>query len=183
MAWPVDKADGDVLTAAHVNAIKTSVYSWQGDVFGNAFVLRDCKIQTGANSVVFGSASIPSARVAVDNGALGAGAGSQLTEISAVVSDGGSGMHIEQVFHRSSGGTGHGAVESHIRRRVDSTLMGYVGFGSSYVSVGFGGGIEQVRIAESGHFAIFALPASNPGAGSKRLWYDPAAGNVVKFAA
>lgn len=183
MAWPVDLADGQVLTAAHLNSIKTSVYSWQGDVFGNTFVLRNCGIDTGENAAVFGGAPVAGARVSMSNGSVAAGAGSQVKVFGSVVSDGGSGMYVEQVFHRSSGGTGHGAVESHIRRRVDSTLMGYVGFGSSYVSVGFGGGIEQVRIAESGHFAIFALPSSNPGAGSKRLYYDPADGNRVKFAA
>jgi hypothetical protein len=31
--------------------------------------------------------------------------------------------------------------------------------------------------------AISNLPAANPGAGTKQLWYDPADGNRVKFAA
>ena len=35
----------------------------------------------------------------------------------------------------------------------------------------------------SGSIALPLLPSSNPGAGTKKLWYDPADGNRVKYAA
>jgi hypothetical protein len=46
-----------------------------------------------------------------------------------------------------------------------------------------GGSYEVMRITASGGIALPFLPASNPGAGTKLLWYDPADGNTVKFAA
>lgn len=41
MAWPVDVADGQILLAAHVNAIKNSVATWQGDVNANNFAINN----------------------------------------------------------------------------------------------------------------------------------------------
>lgn len=43
LAVPPDVADGDVITAAHINAIKMSVNSWQADVAANQFALNDLK--------------------------------------------------------------------------------------------------------------------------------------------
>jgi hypothetical protein len=45
-----------------------------------------------------------------------------------------------------------------------------------------GATVERMRIGASGEIMIQNLPAGNPGAGSKQLWYDPADGNRVKFA-
>ena len=41
---------------------------------------------------------------------------------------------------------------------------------------------EVLRLTSGGLISLPNLPASNPGAGSKRLWYDPADGNRVKYA-
>jgi hypothetical protein len=44
------------------------------------------------------------------------------------------------------------------------------------------GGTEKMRITSAGGISINSLPSTNPGAGSKRLWYDPADSNRVKYA-
>ena len=44
-------------------------------------------------------------------------------------------------------------------------------------------GAIRMRIGADGNFTMDSLPSSNPGAGTKRLWYDPADANRVKFAA
>jgi hypothetical protein len=43
--------------------------------------------------------------------------------------------------------------------------------------------VLPLRINASKLVIFNALPASNPGAGTKQLWYDPADGNRVKYAA
>jgi hypothetical protein len=45
-----------------------------------------------------------------------------------------------------------------------------------------GAGAARFQIGPAGQIALYALPAANPGAGTKQLWYDPADGNRVKFA-
>ena len=37
MPWPVDVADGQVILASHINAIKDSVQTWQGNVNANGW--------------------------------------------------------------------------------------------------------------------------------------------------
>ncbi len=41
---------------------------------------------------------------------------------------------------------------------------------------------ERMRLTAVGQIYIPGMQASNPGAGSKQLWYDPADGNRVKYA-
>lgn len=45
------------------------------------------------------------------------------------------------------------------------------------------GGVQRLILFPDGGIAIPTLPSAVPGAGSYRLWYDPADGNRVKFAA
>jgi hypothetical protein len=40
---------------------------------------------------------------------------------------------------------------------------------------------KQIVLDSDGNFQFFNLPSVAPAAGSKKCWYDPAAGNVVKF--
>jgi hypothetical protein len=41
---------------------------------------------------------------------------------------------------------------------------------------------KPLRFAAS-NYVFDNLPSSNPGAGSKNFWYDPADGNRIKYAA
>jgi hypothetical protein len=41
MAWPADVADGQIIAAAHINAIKNSVATWQGNVDAGQFALNN----------------------------------------------------------------------------------------------------------------------------------------------
>lgn len=42
---------------------------------------------------------------------------------------------------------------------------------------------SMFTISPAGAVTFYGLPSTNPGAGSKQMWYDPADGNRVKFAA
>ncbi len=70
--------------------------------------------------------------------------------------------------------------------------------GPNLIRTDAGGGVRYAQLSSSGTasgvdlsgtwsigsavFSMTALPSSNPGAGSKRFWYDPTDGNRVKFA-
>jgi hypothetical protein len=57
---------------------------------------------------------------------------------------------------------------------IDSTgLVTFKNFGGSVVL-----GLETM----TGHITMPFIPSSNPGAGTKKVWYDPADGNRMKYA-
>lgn len=56
-------------------------------------------------------------------------------------------------FRTGEGGTAHGTLEQRIQRRVDVSDMGYLGFGSNYLSLA-GNGVENARINSEGSFGI-----------------------------
>jgi hypothetical protein len=45
-----------------------------------------------------------------------------------------------------------------------------------------GASVEVMRLLPFGGVVFDNLPSTNPGAGSKQIWYDPADGNRVKYA-
>jgi hypothetical protein len=69
-----------------------------------------------------------------------------------------------------------------------ATFSGTLGVSGSYSQLGqlglviADGGPNQTALSST-FFQMTGLPSSNPGAGSKRFWYDPADGDRVKFAA
>jgi hypothetical protein len=69
-------------------------------------------------------------------------------------------------------------------RRSDGSLTfrGYQGVFTGYSFRSSSDG-EVFRISDNGQITIPFLPSGNPGAGTKQLWYDPADGNRVKYAA
>lgn len=77
-----------------------------------------------------------------------------------------------EIGRQSSGGAAIGFLRFHGRQ------PGFGGFAFSNASNG-----QIVLILNNGGIVLNFLPAANPGAGSKQLWYDPADGNRVKFAA
>lgn len=70
MAWPPDVSDGQVILASHINAIKNSVITWQGDVNAGTFSL------TGLNTIAqdaFVAATLQSGWTALGTGWPSAG--------------------------------------------------------------------------------------------------------------
>ena len=63
---------------------------------------------------------------------------------------------------------------------ITSGVMGFVLYAQNG---GDGYSNEIAMFAGNGSVKFAGLPSSNPGAGTKQLWYDPADGNRVKFAA
>jgi hypothetical protein len=77
--------------------------------------------------------------------------------VSTGITDGGNGVVMEIVNFRTVSGSGHATVDQHIRRKVDATIMGYIGWGSQYISLGMGGGAEIVRWTNNGRMKFSAL--------------------------
>ena len=63
---------------------------------------------------------------------------------------------------------------------VAGGMSGFIFYAQN--AAGDGSQNEVMRIQGDGHFSIRALRSSNPGAGTKGFWYDPADGNRVKYA-
>ena len=59
---------------------------------------------------------------------------------------------------------------------------GYVGTKSNHALHIQTGNVNRMTVSTGGAITIPYLPAANPGAGTKQLFYDPADGNRVKFA-
>lgn len=75
------------------------------------------------------------------------------------------------------------AAATDTRLVADSVGGCYVGSWSNHdFGIAANGGLKLVAKAGGG-ISIPNLPSTNPGAGSKQLWYDPADSNRVKFAA
>jgi hypothetical protein len=58
MAWPPDKVDGEVILAAHINAIRDSVQTWQGHVSANNFSLTGLSDLDVVTSFITGPGAI-----------------------------------------------------------------------------------------------------------------------------
>jgi hypothetical protein len=163
MAWPPDVVDGQILTASHVNSIKNSVTFWQGDVSGTKIwalnLVRSVSVETSA--------------------ALG---GTGATFIALSLQQGTPNMdqlrfHTERVSGSSGDWTG---AAWYIRRIIDGVaVITWIRFGSGDLTLNSPGDIRL----DGPNVSAPQLRATNPGAGSKQFWYDPADGNRVKFAA
>jgi hypothetical protein len=68
-----------------------------------------------------------------------------------------------------------------VESSADSLQYGQVAFTRFQAQALIGGSYKYVELGPD-YFQMDALPSFNPGAGSKRFWYDPADGNRVKFA-
>jgi hypothetical protein len=126
-AWPPDLADGQVLTAAHVNSIKNSVSTWGGDVNASNYQLNNVG-QIHMTGLYLTNASIHFAfyKKADDPQATG--------------------------FYWRRSPTG-----------------------------GTADALDLMILRDGGALEIPYLQGFAGAAGSKRLWYDPADGNRVKF--
>lgn len=164
LAIPPDVADGQVITAAHINAIKQSVYYWQVNVDAlDRDLLRVAHIAVGAGNVT------PQALLhikAVNVAGVDSVTGIMMDRLYDAVGDS---MDIHW------GPTG--------RLSMAATGGGEGGF-IFYAQTGGGDGSmnECFRIDGNGQCFMKRLRSTNPGAGSKQIWYDPADGNRVKFA-
>lgn len=162
MAWPPDKADGDIILAAHINAIKNSVQMWQGYVDANGFDLTNLASITGvAGKVTFHSDIWSGDRIYVRND-------SGQTQ-NTLRLDG----YADTLYIMGSSAAGAPAGT----RIVLGTAAAGTGDGAPVIV------IEPTKdVAFQGGVVMAALPGTYPGAGTKKLWYDPADGNRVKLA-
>jgi hypothetical protein len=64
-----------------------------------------------------------------------------------------------------------------------ASTLAYIGAtAAGVVQISNAGGVALMTFDQNGRVSIPNLPSSNPGVGTKQLWYDPADGNRVKFA-
>lgn len=88
---------------------------------------------------------------------------------------------IDLVFGANGNGVNSGNRAA--RLSVQAISAGVMGFVLHAQAGGDGYSNEIAMFAGNGSVKFAGLPSSNPGAGTKQLWYDPADGNRVKFAA
>ena len=167
MAWPVDVADGQVLLAAHVNAIKESVKFWPGDVNGSGQLL------VGPRAIHINSTGAPLGLLQITAPNV-----TGVDSISAIILDrafGEVGDSMDIVWGLPPSRSG----------RIACLATGGGEAGIAFYAQTAGGdgyGNPMMRMDGNGHVLVYNLRSTNPGGGSKQLWYDPADGNRVKFA-
>jgi hypothetical protein len=111
-----------------------------------------------ASGLVTANAGVAMAGVLTQSSTAPASAiSSQAVAMTSGCVEAGSGVILEIINFRSAVGSGHGTVEQHIRRKVDVTVMGYIGWGSQYISLGMGNGAEIVRWSSNGRMKFSAL--------------------------
>jgi len=166
MAWPADVADGQVILAAQINAIRNSVQTWPGDVDAGAYKL------TNAGGVWLAAIAPAAADAPLMFGpgtgrrvSWWAGAGNYKFGIGLLDVSG----QVTTRFHAPD------AYSADLFQFGTMATADGTTFASRF-------GISISRIQLRGGIEMTDLPSANPGAGTKRLWYDPADGNRVKFA-
>jgi len=68
--WPPDVAPNQIITAAHINAVRSSVYAWPGDVDGQGHTLSNVHL-AGATGVLSDPTTTAGDMLARDGSALG----------------------------------------------------------------------------------------------------------------
>ena len=165
-AVPPDVADGQVTAAAHINAIKASIITWQTHVDANGMNLN--------NFFSLFSKTIPLAAV------------NDYSQPLILTTSIGSSTDMMSMFcYRETGSNGDWRDAAwHLRRFVNgSTAVSDMVMSTYRISFQVAT-FEALRIdgASGIKIAVPQLRSTNPGPGSKELWYDPADGNRVKFA-
>ena len=166
LAVPPDVADGQVITAAHINAIKASITTWQTHVDANGMQLN--------NFLSISGKSVPLAAV------------NDYSQPLILQTSIGSSTDMMSLFcYRDVAVNGDWRDAAwHLRRFVNgSTAVSDIVMSTYRLSFSVAA-VEGLRIDGSSgiKISIPQLRSTNPGAGSKELWYDPADGNRVKFA-
>lgn len=170
MSWPSDVVSGALIEAADINAAYLAVRVWGGTVnaASNAILnLAGLSVIPSGSMAFQGAGSIDALGVLTLQSAgnelslpgpikcpvPSSTTGSQATvQMNRWVES--NAIYLETVAHRHTTGSGHVTDEWHIRRRVDATLMGYVGWGSNYVSIGNGAGIECLRVSNNSRLKL-----------------------------
>lgn len=169
LAWPAGVADGQVITAAYINSISDSVHIWPAEVDANSQILQR------AGKIAIGMIG-PTALLHI----LGQNVGG-IDSITAIQLDRGYdavGDSIDIAWGPGPNYMGRLAVSA-----VGGGEAGFTFYAQSN-SLGYINGFNNavMRIDGLGAYYLYRLRSTNPGAGSKALWYDPADGNRVKFA-
>lgn len=164
LAVPPDVADGQVITAAYINAIKASINTWQANVSGNGYVLGGVLQYSTASQ------------------SLGAAVGSRIDSVI-LLGNTPNADHLRTslVRYKSSAGDWSDAAW-YMHRIIDGVVVsGEISFPQNGLRLSSSGSVIGIEL-QSTNVLMPNLRSTNPGAGSRQLWYDPADGNRVKFA-
>lgn len=191
MPFPPLVISGQVISAAHINAIRNALMTWPGDVYADGFNLSGVGVLTAAT--INASTGVAAAYLNVAGALDGVNAyfsgtmsvDGQISSLSAVKITRGLSLLVEGdagwtkwMYTGGAGATnllvGVGIAASYIQSAENSTS-----WSTRPLSLQALGGDVHI----GGGLALTNLPSSSPGAGTKMLWYDPSDGNRVKFAA
>ena len=207
MARPPNVADNvDVVAAAHINSIVAAIYRWEAPIEGNNQPVSyagpiGCGTADTASAQIFsnsGGAGRPSLRltdgvnasmvfdhpVAGMSRILTSGAEALHLTAGAVVINSNLGIRTTPGAVLDIQATADGADTLMIRAASNPGKLFAIkpesALDTADILYWMGAGFGTIHIR--GPLKLTELPSTNPGAGSKKLWYDPAAGNAVKFA-
>ena len=104
----------------------------------------------------------------------------QNTFVQGTVTDNGSDTILEQDYTQSDRWYRRYGTEKRYELIVNASDTD-INYNGSYPVVYRVNGVEVLRMLSSGNVKWTNLPSSNPGTGTKQIWYDPNDGNRVKF--
>ena len=117
-----------------------------------------CALQTGTGKVAIATDTSPSlSKLQIHSDKLGGTAGNSQELLYLRSPDVSNVTSYRFTNYRHTNGTSHTSSEGRLRRHVDSTDMGFVGFGDGYVNFGYGTA-EKARINSSGYITVPSQP-------------------------
>jgi len=136
-----------------------------------------CALQTGTGKVGIATDAVPTvAKLQIHSDKLGGTAGNTQELLYLTSPDNSNLTSYRFTTYRHTDGTSHAQSEGRLRRHVDATDMGFIGFGDGYVNIGYGTA-EKVVIDSSGHVLPGANNTQDLGSSSKR-WRDIYTGDL-----
>ena len=128
-----------------------------------------CALQTGTGQVGIATNTAPSiAKLEIHSDKLGGTAGNTQELLYMLSPDITNTTSYRFTNYRHTNGTTHTSSEGRLRRHVDVTDQGFIGFGDGYVNIGYGTA-EKIRFPSSGGIDFSATSGSAAGATSEIL--------------
>jgi hypothetical protein len=136
---PNDWLSTDAITHTALNNIGNSIRTWgYGSTAGSVTINANKNAIAALGPLTFDATGYVNGILPINPTAPSSTSGSRSNAQYVQVIEAGNAIILQSELVRVSAGTGHGTLAHRIRRKVDVTDMGYIEFGSTYVSIGGG---------------------------------------------